>query len=124
MGGLTVLLNNAIVVGFTEIAGLHYLQSILLTTLLTTFVGFALNRQWTFRKGGRMEWRELGRYLAGVMWSLGLIMALTWGLVRLGLPYYLACLMLAALMAPINFILHRQWSFGLGRRVVPSAKAL
>jgi dolichol-phosphate mannosyltransferase len=123
VGGLTLLLNNAIVIAFTEVAGFHYLLSIIATTLITTLLGFMLNRQWTFRKNGVIDWREMLRYFVGVMCNLCVVMVLTWGLVRMGLPYYVACLIVAAVMTPINFILHRHWSFGMGRGIVPSAGA-
>jgi putative flippase GtrA len=113
VGGLNVLINNAIIVALTEWTGLHYLLSIIVCTIITTLIGFRLNRNWTFRRGGQMQWREFLRYGAGILANLALVMLLTWSLVQAGLPYYVACLIIAALMAPVNFMLHRLWSFGL-----------
>jgi len=123
VGGLMVLLNNAIVVALTEVAHLHYLLSIVLCTFGMTLVAFLLNRQWTFRKPGGMTGGELVRYALGVLVNLAVVMLLTWMLVRLGLPYYWANLIVAAAMAPTNFLVQRIWSFAMDPAIVPYSRS-
>ncbi len=112
-GLLAVVLNNLIIVGLTEILEIHYLWSIIICFFLTTLVGFILNRRWSFRVASRTRQRELRRYAAVTLIGIGTALGGTWGFVQLGVPYYIATLGIAAVLAPINFLLHRVWSFGL-----------
>nr|WP_301287277.1 GtrA family protein [Sphingobium sp. OAS761] len=123
VGALMVLLNNLIVVALTEILHFHYLLSIVLCTLGMTLVAFLLNRQWTFRKDGSMTGGEMMRYALGVLANLGVVMLLTWALVRLGLPYYWSNLIVAAIMAPTNFLVHRIWSFAMDPAIVDQSRS-
>ncbi|WP_311267318.1 GtrA family protein [Sphingobium sp. WCS2017Hpa-17] len=123
VGGLMVLLNNLIVVTLTEILHFYYLLSIVLCTLGMTLVSFLLNRQWTFRKSGAMAGSELIRYMLCVLANLGVVILLTWMLVRLGLPYYWSNLIVAAVMAPTNFLVHRIWSFAMDPAIVPQPRS-
>lgn len=112
-GLLAVLLNTGLIVAFTEVAGMHYLASIVLTFAVTTLFGFALNRQWTFAVDGAARRRELMRYAAISLFGVGLTLVTAWLLVGWGVPYYVASFGVAVLLAPVNFLLHRGWSFGL-----------
>ncbi len=113
VGGLSALMNTTIIVIFTELLGLHYLLSFLLCFLLVTGTGFILNRQWSFRVGGMAQWHEAARYCVVAVGGVITAMAISWGFVRLGLPYYIAVTLAACFLAPVNFISHRYWSFGL-----------
>jgi putative flippase GtrA len=113
-GLFAVILNNLIIVGLTEIFGIHYLWSIMICFFLTTLIGFLLNRHWSFRLDGRSKQAELVRYTVITLIGISAALAGTWTLVERGIPYYVATLGIAAMLAPLNFLLHRAWSFGLG----------
>lgn len=114
VGLLSVALNNLVIVALTELLGIHYLISIVLCFLLATATGFLLNRQWSFQKKGRREAFELVRYVIVTVCGIGLSLVATWYLMQRGIPYYVTMVGIAALMAPLNFIAHKMWSFGLG----------
>lgn len=112
-GALAVLLNTGLIVAFTEIGRLHYAASIVVTFTLTTLVGFVMNREWTFTVNGRMSKAEVIRYFAISLMGVSITLAATGLLVEQGAPYYIASFGVAIVLAPLNFILHRYWSFGL-----------
>lgn len=113
VGTFSALLNTVIIVAFTEIFGLPYLVSFLLCFALVTTFGFVLNRRWSFKVGGATGKNELLRYWAITVLALTIAMIASEGMVRVGVPYYVAVFLAAGLMAPFNFIAHRRFSFGL-----------
>ncbi|MCZ8321504.1 MAG: GtrA family protein [Novosphingobium sp.] len=112
--------STLIIVGFTETLGISYLLSALMTFVLVNLIGFLLNRGWSFRTDGRMHIAELLRYYFICLLTLGLGLALSEGMVGLGLPYYIAVFLGAVLVAPVNYIAHRLFSFKLGTGALPS----
>jgi putative flippase GtrA len=113
-GGLCVLLNVFITMVLTEYAGMHYLVSLTACSAIVTVVGFALNKSWTFRTRGCAMLPEFLRYalLTGVNIAIGL-----WACALLvekgGIPYFYAIAMVGVGAAPLTYIGHRAWSFGL-----------
>jgi len=73
-------------------------------------VNFGLNRAWSF-DGVRPLGRQLSRYFALVALNLPAtvlaVQALTW----LGLPYLVAKLVTAAVLAVVNYLVSRRWVF-------------
>lgn len=113
VGLLSVGFNNLVIVALTELFGFHYLVSIVLCFLLATAMGFFLNRQWSFRKEGNGQAHELVRYVVVTLCGIGFSLFATWYLMQRGIPYYVTMLGIASMMAPLNFIAHRIWSFDL-----------
>ena len=117
VGAASALLNTVIIVAFTELFGLHYLLSYLLCFMAVTAFGFAMNRHWTFRVVSETRSIELLRYftttVVGTMAAMGGSVAL----VAMGAPYYVAVFAASALVAPVNFVAHRVYSFGLDGEV-------
>lgn len=104
--GLTVLL--------TRYFGLNYLVSLAVVAVSVIVVGFLLNRSWTFRKRGRNVLAELGRYLlvTGVNTFIGLA-SCAFLVQDGGVAYPYAIAIVAAVFAPITYLVHRAWTFGL-----------
>lgn len=113
VGAFSALINTLIIVAFTELLGLPYLVSFLLCFVVVTTFGFVLNRQWSFQVDGPVRKEQLLRYWGITLAALVLAMAASEGMVRLGIPYYIAVYLAAGLLAPFNFIAHRYFSFGL-----------
>jgi putative flippase GtrA len=123
VGASSVAFNNLLIVALTELASIHYLVSIVIAFLLATGMGFALNRQWTFGKAGSADRSEFARYLAVTLGGIGISLLATWYLMRFGIPYYVTMVGIGCLMAPMNFVAHRVWSFALGFGISPEEPA-
>jgi putative flippase GtrA len=107
-------LNVLTIVFLTERLGLHYLISIFVCFVLATLVGFGLNRVWTFRKRGCGTPRDLARYVAVTLTQIPVSVVACGVFVELlHVPYPLAVVLVAGLLAPTTYLLHRRWSFGL-----------
>jgi putative flippase GtrA len=113
-GGISLLLNMAIVIFLTERVGLNYLISMTVCFLTVTFVSFWLNRVWTFRKTGAAAGHDLMRYI--ITTAVQLVLSLTscsFCVEVLHIPYTIAMVMLSVLLVPVTFLMHRRWSFDL-----------
>jgi putative flippase GtrA len=113
-GLLCALLNLIGVMLLTELAGLHYLTSLAISSAAAATVGFILNRWWTFRVRGTAVEPEYLRYL--VVAGAQIIVSLwfcAWLVDDLRVPYLPALIGVAAFLAPLSYVLHRAWSFGL-----------
>lgn len=115
VGGLSALANTLIIVALTELLGLPYLVSYALCFVMVTLLGFVLNRRWTFARGGSARRREVARYYLVTVLGTLVAMAVSRLLVAIGLYYGLAVFLSAGVLAPVNFVAHRWFSFGLGR---------
>ena len=113
VGAASALLNTLIIVAFTELLGLHYLLSYLLCFMAVTAFGFAMNRHWTFRIASEICLIDLLRYFTTTVVGTMAAMGGSVGLVAMGAPYYVAVFAASALVAPVNFVAHRLYSFGL-----------
>lgn len=112
VGGFCALLSLAILWLLTSWLGVHYLVSTMITFLITTPVGFWLNKLLTFRtrrEYARIEWP---RYFLIMSISFGNSLALMYLLVSvLGLWYLLANVIVIGLLLAFNFLTHDRWSF-------------
>lgn len=103
---LTVLL--------TECFGLNYLVSLALAAMVAILVGFLLNRSWTFRKRGRAFVAEFCRYVLVTAANIAIGLTACGFLVEeVRIPYVYAIAIVAATFAPLNYLVHRAWTFGL-----------
>lgn len=112
-GGACFVLGTALLWVFTDICKVHYLLSTLLGSLLTSGVGFWLNRRFAFRARAKHFWRELGRYYLVNIGFLALNLSLM-GVCVSGfhVPYLAASMGLSVVLSLSNFLIHRFWSFG------------
>lgn len=114
VGGLSALLNTLIIVALTELLGSDYLVSYAICFVAVTLFGFVLNRRWAFALAGRGARREMARYYLVTTMATLAAMTASRLLVGLGLHYGPAVFLSAGVLAPVNFIAHRWFSFGLG----------
>jgi len=113
-GVASVGLNLLIVMFLTERLGLHYLASITVCFVAVTLVSFWMNRVWTFRKRLAGTTTDLRRYACMALACLLLSLALSSACVEfLGMPYPVATVLLSLVFAPLTYLAHRRWSFGL-----------
>jgi len=105
VGGMTLL---------TELVRLHYLTSLALSSATSATIGFVVNRWWTFRVQGTAVAPEYLRY---VVTAAAQVMAGLWSCAwlvdGLHIPYVAAVLLVSAALAPLSYLVHRAWSFGL-----------
>lgn len=113
-GALCASLNVIIAIFLTEYLGLHYLVSLALCSALVIVVGFFLNRSWTFRKGGTGVIAEFFRYAlaTGVNVIIGLLCC-AFLVEELRIPYSYSIAIVAVAFAPMTYVVHRAWTFGL-----------
>lgn len=112
VGGACYFVGLALLFIGTEKLGLHYLASTAMTLLIVNFLGWVLNRKWTFTPSNSLPLAEFGRYFVVNLTGFFLSLILMGILVSfLGVHYLLASAVVAVMMAAINFVLHRDWSF-------------
>lgn len=112
VGALSALANTLVIVALTELLRIDYLVSYALCFVAVTLLGFVLNRRWSFAIAGPAQRREIVRYYLVTTVATALAMAASRAMVALGLPYGPAVFLSAGVMAPVNFIAHRWYSFG------------
>ena len=113
-GALGASLNVVVAVILTEYVGLNYLVSLAICSAMVIVVGFFLNRSWTFRKRGTNVAAEFFRYalVTGINVPVGLVACAV--LVNFAkIPYAYAIAIVAVAFAPVTYVIHRAWTFGL-----------
>jgi putative flippase GtrA len=113
-GALGASLNVAIAVFLTRYVALNYLVSLAICGATVIVVGFFLNRNWTFRKRGTTAVAEFLRYalVTGINVPIGMI-ACAFLVEVLKIRYTYSIVIVAAAFAPLTFVIHRAWTFGL-----------
>jgi putative flippase GtrA len=113
-GALGASLNVAIAVFLTEYVGLHYLVSLAICSAIVIVTGFFLNRSWTFRKRGKGALAEFLRYVlvTGANVVIGLL-ACAFLVEEMKIPYAYGIAIIAVVFAPLTYLVHRAWTFGL-----------
>jgi len=113
VGGASALINTLVIVALTETLRIDYLISYAVCFVCVTLFGFTVNRSWSFRIDGPAGSREIGRYFLTTATATIAAMVFSWALVKYGVPYPAAVFLSAGIVAPINFITHRSFSFAL-----------
>jgi len=112
IGGLCFLVNLATLYVATDLFGLHYLVSMVISILIANTLGWALNRRWTFSTTQMPALVEFSRYLSANIGLFAINLALMAILVSaLNVHYLMASAILAVCMTILNFTIHRDWSF-------------
>jgi putative flippase GtrA len=113
-GAASVALNVLIVVVLTEYVHLPYIVSIGTCFFTVTVFSFVLNRYWTFRKREPGSSSDLARYVCVTLINMTACLSLcALAVEKLHIQYAVAMVLLSVLFVPINFVLHRRWSFGI-----------
>jgi putative flippase GtrA len=113
-GLLGASLNVVVAVILTEYVGLNYLVSLAICSAMVIVVGFFLNKSWTFRQRGTNVGAEFLRYalVTGANVPVGLVScALLVSVAKI--PYAYAIAIVAVVFAPLTYVIHRAWTFGL-----------
>lgn len=113
VGTISALVNTIIIVLLTETFEFNYLISYAICFVGVTLFGFAMNRSWSFGIGRQAGSREIARYFVVTIGSTMVAMSASRVLVELGMPYQIAVFLSAGVLAPLNFVSHRSFSFGL-----------
>lgn len=101
----------------TDVVGLHYLISMSISLLIVSLLGWLLNRAWTFKSRSLQVKAEIGRYVAVNLAGYGATLVLMALLVSgLGIHYLGASVVVAILMMLVNYLAHKNWSFGKSRQ--------
>ncbi len=113
-GAFCASLNVVISIFLTEYFGLHYLVSLTICSAIVIVVGFFLSRSWTFRKRGPAIVTEFFRYMlvTGVNVVIGLCLC-AFLVEVVHIPYAYSIAIIAVAFAPVNYVVHRAWTFGL-----------
>ncbi|GHA85005.1 hypothetical protein GCM10007067_23690 [Lysobacter bugurensis] len=110
---------------FVLVSGLRvpYLLACTLSFFILNFVGYRLNKAYSFRMGRTVSTREVARYYGVMATSLLVNLALMYVAVsHLELNYLLASLAVTALLAVANFTAHSGFTFG--RTLPPESRPL
>jgi len=112
VGASCALLTLTLMYLLTSLLNIHYLTSTSFTWFSTNFIGFYLNKKYTFKTSGNLFWRELRKYY-GVMFSSFLInLALMYFFVSLISMWYLfANVLVIGILFFYNFVMHKRFSF-------------
>ncbi len=120
VGGVCFTANLIVLYVGTDVLGLHYLVSMLLSILIANTLGWWLNRRWSFRSRARGLVAEYLRYFAVTLTSSFLSLILMAVLVSgLRLHYLAASSAIAVGLTLFNFLAHRGWSFARQPRDLP-----
>jgi putative flippase GtrA len=112
IGALCASLNLGSLYLLTNILKINYLISTIIALIYINFIGFYLNKYYTFKTHRKRFWQELWKYYS-VMFS-GFIINLffMYLLVDVFHVWYLyASLILTVCFIIYNFLMHKNWSF-------------
>lgn len=113
VGGLCAGLSLIMMYLLTSRAGINYLIATVITIVVTNFIGFALNKFYTFKTHQKLFWREMWKYYSVMLSSYMINIMLMYLLVDfINIWYIYASMILIVLLTPYNYLLHRHWSFG------------
>lgn len=116
VGGVCFLTSFASLYLFTDIAGFHYAISMCITVVLVNFLGWLLNRLWTFKSSSIHTRAEILRYFVVNFFAFGVTLAVAAVLISgFGIHYLVANAIVAILMMLVNFLAHKNWSFNTSR---------
>ena len=116
VGTFCALLNLAIQYSGTGLIGLHYAVSVSVSFVIVNYIGFRLNKAFTFGDRDPRIVRQATRYYGVMVLSLAANLALMAILVDgLGLHYLVAALLVTAFFVCLNFLAHRTITFGTTR---------
>lgn len=112
VGGTCFTLGLGLLYLLTDHVGLNYLVSMALALVVVNFVGWLLNRLWTFGSTSDDRSGEFGRYLLVNLGSAGVTMVLMALLVSgLHMHYLVASVAVSIAMMFLSYFVHKQWSF-------------
>ena len=114
VGGICYLTNIVALAALCELAGMHYLLAFVFVFLLSNALGYWLNKRFTFGLRQHLDRAAVLRYVLVNVFMFGLAAAVLHALVEwLHVWYLAASTIVAAINAPVNFVIHRVVSYRL-----------
>jgi len=121
VGTVGTALQFVSVITLVEIAKINPLIANLIAFALTFFTSYMGHRFWTFKETTRRHAQSLPRYLLLALGGLGVAELLYYiVLYLLHLNYIVGLFIVVAIMASINFIVNKFWTFKNQRGQVPT----
>lgn len=115
VGAGSAIAGMAAIAFMTEVVGLHYLASYVSCFVAVNALAYLASRRFAFRGARLPAAQGLLRYYAVTAASLALNSTLMYLLVSVAGCWYLGvALALTVANAPLNYLLHRRLSFGIG----------
>jgi len=112
VGGTCYLFNFALLFCLTDIAGLHYLLSVMLCFVSINCIGYVFNRKYTFTGKKYRFWHGLYKYNIILLSSCLIVLCLMYVMVDYcGINYLLANILVTTGITFYNFFLHKNWTF-------------
>jgi len=114
VGGLMIILNVEILYILTNLLGIYYIISAILSYLLLTVLSFSLNEKWTFNSvtnhARENPWHRLATYYIISISGMSLNIIILFLLTEFGNVYYLYSSIIASLL--VFF-----WNFSLNKKI-------
>jgi putative flippase GtrA len=112
IGALCASLNLGTLYLLTNILNFNYLISTLIALFLINFIGFYLNKYYTFQTKKKRFWQELWKYYSVMFSSFILNLIFMYLLVDILHIWYLyASLSITICFIVFNYLMHKNWSF-------------
>jgi putative flippase GtrA len=112
VGTVCAAYNLAVLYYLTSIFRFYYLFSFILVFVTGNFLGFYLNKRYTFKTRKDLFWKELLKYYSVMMSNFILGFVLMFVMVNiLKIWYFYAMILLTIAGTVCNYWLHSKWSF-------------
>ena len=116
VGASGIIVNLGILYALTEYAGLWYLLSSSIAIYISITTNFFFNKTWTFRDSTKKQRAALMyvKFIGVSLVGMGIQLGFNYLFVeKLSLYYILAALISIGIASSVNFVLNRQWTFGI-----------
>lgn len=111
VGGVSLAVDEGTLFLLHGVAGVWLPLATLLAFAVAFGVNFGLNRSWAFSAGGGAVGRQVWRYLMLVAGNLAVTVVGVPALTALGILYLISKLVVAGILAVINYFVSRRWIF-------------
>jgi dolichol-phosphate mannosyltransferase len=117
VGGLMIVLNIGILYILTNILGLYYIISAIISYQILLFLSFTLNDRWTFRSVAhhklRLKFHRFAAYYAVSLSGMLLNIVILYVLTEFGQIYYLMSSFLATCIVFLwNYLINSAYTWG------------
>ncbi len=112
LGGITFVVDYALLFLLTEYAGIHYLLSAALAFVAGVIVNYVLNRVFNFKSESEQVLRQFIVFILVSLVGLAINELLLYVFVeQFHIHYLVARPILLVIVAPITFLLHKKFTF-------------
>ena len=112
VGGTCYVLNFMLLFCLTELVGIHYLISVILSFVSINCAGYIFNRKYTFTDTAYGFWHGLYKYNVIMLSSCAIVLGMMYCMVDYcGINYLAANIIITTGITFYNFFLHKKWTF-------------